>query len=497
MNSTDIYILNPAYFLRNDVRRAIIGTYEFPEIPQDLYEKNALRIIHPYHAQMLACFNGKNNFEQSVKEISQHFTLDPNIVSSFIKNYIANPTDLHIKYGDVVFSFPKNVLIKKENYSSKEQYTKEEFEIDEDFDAKTVRLYKPVKLIIETNLNCYTNCVYCYADRNNSKAYQLMPFEKMKSLISEAKSLKIPSIELNGGEVLLYPYIQELLEHLDSNGFHPFISTKIPISKELLDLLKERNFKNIQISIDSLDKKELCRRINVTEDYLSRIIETMTRLDSMSFNWCVNVVLTKDNVDIDTHLKPLLSHLMKYQHIQSIKITPMGYPMYQNTHTFNSLRPTMKDLMRVSEYVKSLHSGNISIIFDLPVCTTDYRKHNMEDFSQRSRCSANQRGMVILPNGDVTICEELYWNPHFLIGNIIQSSIMDVWNSEKAKSLFYVSQSQIREESNCKSCDFFSKCRYDKGICWKMAIMAYGFDNWDYPDPSCPNSNEFKQDFSY
>ena len=117
MNSTDIYILNPAYFLRNDVRRAIIGTYEFPEIPQDLYEKNALRIIHPYHAQMLACFNGKNNFEQSVKEISQHFTLDPNIVSSFIKNYIANPTDLHIKYGDVVFSFPKNVLIKKENYS--------------------------------------------------------------------------------------------------------------------------------------------------------------------------------------------------------------------------------------------------------------------------------------------------------------------------------------------------------------------------------------------
>ena len=315
MNATDIFILNPAYFLRNDIHRAIIGTYDFPEIPQELYEKNALRIIHPYQAQMLACFNGKNNFEQSVKEISQHFTLDPKTVSSIIRNYIANPTDLHIKYGDVVFSFPKNVLIKKEGYSSIEQYTKEEFEIDKTFDAKTIRLYKPVKLIIETNLNCYTNCVYCYADRNNPKAHNLMPFARMKSLIDEAKKLRIPSIELNGGEVLLYPYAKELLEHLDKSGYHPFISTKIPISKELISFLKEKNFSHIQISIDTFDINELCRRINVSENYLSRIIETMDMLDVMFFNWSVNVVLTKSNIDVETHLRPLISHLMNYKHI--------------------------------------------------------------------------------------------------------------------------------------------------------------------------------------
>ena len=42
------YILNPAYFLRNDLHRAVIGTFDFPEVEDGLYEKNTLHIIHPY-----------------------------------------------------------------------------------------------------------------------------------------------------------------------------------------------------------------------------------------------------------------------------------------------------------------------------------------------------------------------------------------------------------------------------------------------------------------
>ena len=48
------YILNPAYFLRNDMHRAIIGAFDFPDIEDELYEKNALHIIHPFTASMLS-----------------------------------------------------------------------------------------------------------------------------------------------------------------------------------------------------------------------------------------------------------------------------------------------------------------------------------------------------------------------------------------------------------------------------------------------------------
>ena len=96
--------------------------------------------------------------------------------------------------------------------------------------------------------------------------------------------------------------------------------------------------------------------------------------------------------------------------------------------------------------------------------------------------------MYILPDGKVTICEELYWNPNFIIGDITKQSISEVWNSDKAKRLYYLTQVEISEGSPCKTCSSFEECRGDnyKKICWRDTIKAYGHDKWDYPDSRCP-----------
>ena len=56
-------------------------------------------------------------------------------------------------------------------------------------------------------------------------------------------------------------------------------------------------------------------------------------------------------------------------------------------------------------------------------------------FEGRAKCTANLEGFVVLPDGTVTICEELYWNKNFIIGNIARDSIMQIWNSSKALKL--------------------------------------------------------------
>ncbi|MEG1485536.1 MAG: radical SAM protein, partial [Bacteroidales bacterium] len=65
-------------------------------------------------------------------------------------------------------------------------------------------------------------------------------------------------------------------------------------------------------------------------------------------------------------------------------------------------------------------------------------------------------------------------------------SIMEMWQSPKARNLYYISQNEIRPESKCKTCVEFSDCRRPVGICWKEVVMAYGNENWDYPTPGCP-----------
>ena len=93
--------------------------------------------------------------------------------------------------------------------------------------------------------------------------------------------------------------------------------------------------------------------------------------------------------------------------------------------------------------------------------------------------------MFILPDGKVTICEQLYWIPQFIIGDVNHNSIEEIWNSPKALQLANLCQSEIQENSKCKECTLFDKCFTKHKRCWANIIKAYGLENWDYPDPRC------------
>ena len=81
-----------------------------------------------------------------------------------------------------------------------------------------------------------------------------------------------------------------------------------------------------------------------------------------------------------------------------------------------------------------------------------------DSFFKKALCSGNFQGFIILPDGKVTICEELYWHPRFIIGDLTKQSIMEVWNSEKAKNLVYLGREDIRTHSPCYNCDLFDAC---------------------------------------
>lgn len=111
-----------------------------------------------------------------------------------------------------------------------------------------------------------------------------------------------------------------------------------------------------------------------------------------------------------------------------------------------------------------------------------------EDFSKRAACSANTTSFLVLPDGKVTYCEQTYWNPQFNMGDLRNQSIMEMWNSEKALSLWNFSQEEVQESSPCKSCNMFAECRRGQGNCWRMAVATYGPDCYDYPSPNCPRA---------
>ncbi|WP_262281158.1 SPASM domain-containing protein [Hallella absiana] len=96
--------------------------------------------------------------------------------------------------------------------------------------------------------------------------------------------------------------------------------------------------------------------------------------------------------------------------------------------------------------------------------------------------------MQLTPDGQVSVCEEMYWHQAFLLGDVKKNTIKEIWNSEKALKLWNISQEDIPEDSKCHTCQEFNKCRRGLGVCWKMAMQAYGLDKYYYPDPRCPRA---------
>lgn len=489
INKSDIIILNPAYFLRNDLTRAVLGTFDFPSIQDGRYEKNSLHIIHPYTAIMLSFFDGKRTFGQCINDIASYFELQTEEAETLLLPYIENTEPIYLKYDDSYTVLPVYLLIKANGLKRHEIYTPDSFEISETIDLQNTRLNIPVKVIVEMNFNCYTDCAYCYADRFNANAKKPIAPEKLISLVHEMQKLRIPSLEINGGEILLHPSIKDILAEMSASGYTPFISTKVPLNKEILEYLKSYGFNNIQISLDSVCEKTLTRLLNVREGYLSKIKDTIKLLDDLHFEWQVNTVITH-NVDIESEVTPLLEFLNGFAYIRSHKFNTMGFPMYKPSCVFEDLKADLKDLNALKCFLDNFKQYcSHDIIFAEPSCKSDFLlKNKLENFKKRSVCSANQKGFVVLPNGDVTICEELYWHPSFIIGNIYNQSIMDIWNSQRAKDLFYLDQKTITRYSQCGKCETYDSCRFHQGVCWKMVIMAYGDNNWSFPDPGCPKA---------
>lgn len=481
--------LNPAYFLRNDIHRCVIGSFEFVDMPEGEYDIHFLHVIHPTIAQFLSFFSNNNKpITQVFDELSKYFLLSFDEIEQIVHPMINNENALAKEIDGTKMLLPRKLLLEDTLIERRENYEPKDFNICGELDMKSVRLFRPIHAVLELTLRCYTDCEYCYADRRINRDV-FLPTNLAVSFIEEAHKLEFTDIEINGGEVLLHPGIKEILMTLRRCGYNSLISTKKPVTWHEISFLKGIGMNRLQISLDSLNSETVKKLVHAKDDYVNQMIQTMDLLDQNEFQWQINTVLTKLNCNIDD-LSSLIDKLQSYNYLYRMKLSPMGFPMYKKTDTFKELHASKEQLESVRSFVEQIKRQNVN--FQITMSDedkeSDYTCKKRELFNDRLACTANQKAFNVLPDGKVTICEELYWNPAFIIGDISKNGIIDIWNSDKAKKLFFINRNMISGNSSCFSCQQLSDCRHHKGVCWKMVIMAYGDSNWDYPDPRCPDA---------
>lgn len=486
MGKNDIYIINPEYDLRKDKNRVVVTNRSAGPTANSF-----MGFVHPIYAILLSFFDGEKDLGQVTKAATALLRKDEAVISKIIDPLLENKEGVHFHYDGHHLSFPERLLVRMKVGSGivPPKYDHKDFFIPRhEIDLETRRLYVPLDILFMVNTHCITDCVYCYADRSK-KTDCLIPLNRLKGLIREAKALNMRSFDLTGGELFLYAHWEEFLAELTANGFKPYISTKYPITPETIDKLKTMGIQRIQISIDSVIKEELAQILNVKEEFRDRLMETLKHIDENGMEIYTNTQLTSLNT---THLEELVTFLLTLKNIKRINLGPIGYSLYKDEANYRKYKPALEDIKRIESYIDGLkkqYADKVGINFSGYARESEIIDKSPEDkkkaFESRADCSGNFYAFLILPDGKVTVCEELYRHPVFIIGDLTKQSIEEVWNSKKALELYNISRDMIRDESPCKACDEFEPCHRIKGVCWKEVLYAYGYENWDYPDPKC------------
>lgn len=478
-------ILNPQYTLRHSGGCSYIIKRLQSFDPQIVQGSNALSIV-PNVVGFLLYQIGLLPFQESIQSMCRMLGVNADVLKHFILNLTANDRRLKIRWENCDIYFPKRLLLTSETKRVLEKHGQIGIsEVVEPSKFHKGRPLIPFSVNIMLTNRCYTNCVYCYANRTIG---QELATEKVIEIIKEAESIGVVDLALTGGDLLMRSDSIEVFKQCISSGFSPIVSTKTPKDNSYVTRLSDIGIKELQFSLDSVNPCTLTRLIKVNHNYLAEVTSFFETCAKHNISLSIRSVITSLNSSVE-EVSAVYSFLHKFENIEKWTITPAFHSEYRAES--DEIAPRESDLKKIYEFTSKLEK-KIPIYYN----KIDDDGYSFKQFGSKSdflscgtTCLANSTSMSILLNGDCTICEMLYDNPIFNLGNILNSSISEVWNSRRALEIYYgklVDQSR----STCNSCEFSFECksRIFKHVCYVDVVKVNGLNCCDYPDPRCPES---------
>ena len=487
-NENEIYLFNPAYVMRNDSHRVVLFS---GGRSNRFSESNWESFLHPLHARIFSFFTFNRPLQTTVLLLSEYLKRDEQAVRKMVFPFIENPLSVYTKYKEEQVRIPKNIIINRNRMAGEVAFlnlTPDVFDC-RNIDLTTQRNYTGPQLItFMLNNTCLSRCIYCYADTKTLVKNRLAT-TRILELIEEAGTLPVRVINLMGGELFLHPDWPVILKKLvDFNVSPEYISTKYPLTETIIRSIQKSGFVNpIQISLDACSSDLLQKTISVPSDYPSKVIQGIKRLDSSGLKYRINSVLTVYNTKKEV-IKNLFRFISELKNSTDWRITPAVNSVWIEYEQFRKLKPGKKEIESLYEFIDNeiIPYSKIPILLNRPVINREfgYCATGSADF-KGMKCPALNNQIFILPDGKVTGCEQLYWLPRFIIGDVSVNTISEVWNSPAAEELLNMKRTAVQSGSPCKACKLFEPCFHARNRCWVDIIKAYGKENWDYPDPRC------------
>ena len=324
-------------------------------------------------------------------------------------------------------------------------------------------------LIIKPVFECTCNCKHCEV-RQNFYARQKSLIKKrlnihiIEKIFSEANQLGNRTLQISGGEPLLYKDIVQMIMEASKYNWFIFInSTGWGVTKELAFKLLDAGLSAFNISIDS-PHDEIHNKLRGMDDLLENSLNTLTIFKDIreshpeykDFYTNVQTIITRENYKeipyiVELAIKHGVSSIY-FMYIYEDKENNFLMSENQIDEFKEKIVPQILEVLSDNMVDKSIISYSRFVLNDL--FNTKY--NTIENYSEGiywndlnkvlSLCDKPSKTAMILPNGNVLPCCMMEGSYNAIMGNIFESSFMEIWNNNKYQTF------RKNKAEYCKSC---------------------------------------------
>lgn len=146
---------------------------------------------------------------------------------------------------------------------------------------------------------CNLRCFYCMPEEGTEliEKPNIMKLEEIVEISKAFINLGVDTIRLTGGEPLIRKNFEFLIRELAQLGVKLKLTTNGVLLDKYYDLFEEVGLKNINISLDSLEKAKAA--FITKRDYYDRIMNNIDEGINRGFNLKLNIVLIKGTNDLE------------------------------------------------------------------------------------------------------------------------------------------------------------------------------------------------------
>jgi radical SAM protein with 4Fe4S-binding SPASM domain len=317
-----------------------------------------------------------------------------------------------------------------------------------DVPLEPVPVASPASVFCEITAACNLRCRHCVVAAGKRERGELST-DRWLGLMEEMAEFGIAGVAFSGGEPLIHPQFEQIVERARSLGMLIQVATNGTMVTSAVACWLKGLDAEVQVSLDGATP-EVHDRMRPGREAFVRTVEGIRALVAAGHEVTIGTVVSRLNVDEIPALVTLAESL-GVSHFRLIPFVPKGRGM-----TFADMELPRTDMKKLTCYIHDLRNRTKLTI--TPMEFEDLMDGHMcaEPFDPKRNlgCSGAVAYATITPTGELLPC-------HFFAGvradSVVERPFPEVWR--RSRFLNYFRHLTVADlHGGCRECKWLSRC---------------------------------------